>query len=320
MRRKTYTNLLNDGLKFYQAGRFWEGYEMITENAGRIPRNDAQLYDFRASLACRAGHPELALELLTEAVMEKGCWYTQEYLGGDEDIRPAAQLPGFQRLMELCADRERKAREESAGELVMVRGVGSGERLPLIIVLHGNMQNLPICQEDWRGAEEQGFDLAFIRSSQLAFSDAYVWNDLEAGARDLGQQLRRLRDRGELDDRTIIMAGFSAGARLALRAAMTGLIEADGMVLVGPWLPEIDAWTSDIQRLGGRMPGAYIICGDQDEECLPGARMLADTLEVAGRPGRLYMPPGLGHDYPEGFAATLREAVASISGADKNGP
>ncbi len=320
MCRKTFTNLLNDGLKLYHAGKFWEGYELMTKNADRLPRNDAQLYDFRASLACRTGRPELALELLTEAVMDKGCWYTQEYLTGDDDIRPATQLPGFQRLMEVCADRERKAREESASDLAIVRGAGGGKRPPLIIVLHGNMQNLPICQEDWLGAEEQGFDLAFVRSSQLAFSDAFVWNDLEAGARDLDHQLDRLRSEGELDDRTVIMAGFSAGARMALRAVMTGMVKADGMVLVGPWLPEMGEWASDVQRLGDRMPGAYIVCGDMDEECLPGARLLADTLEISGRPSRLYMPPGVGHDYPEGFAATLREAVASIAGAEKGGP
>jgi predicted esterase len=312
MRCKTYTNLLNEVLRLYHAGKFWEGYELITENADRIPRNDAQLYDFRASLACRAGRPELALELLTEAVMDKGCWYTQEYLTGDDDIRPAAQLPGFQSLMEVCADRERKAREESASDLAMVRGTGAG-RLPLIIVLHGNMQNLPICQEDWLGAEGQGFDLAFVRSSQLAFSGAYVWNDLGIGARDLKHQLGRLREMGELDDRKVIIAGFSAGARMALHAVLTGLVKADGMVLVGPWLPEMGEWTTDVQRLGARMPGAYIVCGTKDEECLPGAKLLADTLELAGRPGRLYMPQGVGHDYPEGFAATLREAVSSIT-------
>ena len=315
----TYTRLLNDGLKLYQAGKFWEGYELMTRNCMHEPRNDAQMYDFRASLACRAGLSDLGGSLLSEAVMEKGCWYTQEYLAGDDDIRPAAQLPGFHRLMEVCAERERKAREESVSDLVIVKSKGCEERLPLIIVLHGNMQSLPICQEDWRGAEWQGFDLAFVRSSQLTFSDAFVWTDLEVGARDLGEQLRVLKDRGELDDRKVIMAGFSAGARMALHAVMTGMVKADGMVLVGPWLPEMDKWSDAIQKLGDRMPGAHIICGDQDADCLPGAKLLADTLGLMGRPCQMRVPAGLAHEYPDDFVPTLRTAVEAIIGKVSDG-
>lgn len=319
MSRNTFTNLLNEGLELYHAGKFMEGYELMTRNAGHVPRNDAQLYDFRASLACKAGHADLCLSLLTEAVMEKGCWYTQEYLTGDDDIRPARELPGFQHIMDVCAERERRSREVSISELAVVRGSG-GERPPLMIVLHGNMQNLPICQEDWRGATEQGFDLAFIRSSQLAFSDAYVWNDLEAGAKGLGEQVRRLRAMGELEGRKVIMAGFSSGARMALHAVMTGAIKADGMVLVGPWLPEIDEWSDTIQKLGERMPGAYICCGDEDDDCLPGARLLADALGLAGRPSMLRVPEGLTHDYPDDFVTSLRTAVGAALGQDAGGP
>ena len=221
--------------------------------------------------------------------------------------------------MEVCAEREHKAREESVSDLAVVRSKGNEERLPLIIVLHGNMQNLPICQEDWRGAEWQGFDLAFVRSSQLTFSDAFVWTDLEVGARDLGEQLRVLKDRGELDDRKVIMAGFSAGARMALHAVMTGMVKADGMVLVGPWLPEMDKWSAAIKKMGDHMPGAHIICGDQDADCLPGAKLLADTLGLMGRPCQMRVPAGLAHEYPDDFVPTLRTAIEAVIGKGSEG-
>jgi acetyl esterase/lipase len=98
---------------------------------------------------------------------------------------------------------------------------------------------------------------------------------------------------------------------MALHAVMTGMVAAEAMVLVGPWLPEMDQWSAAILALGDRMPGAYIVCGERDD-CLPGARLLADTLDLAGRPCRLTVPPGLDHEYPAGFAADLRGAVISV--------
>lgn len=308
---KTFTNLLNEGLDLYHAGKFQEGYELMTSNAGHVPRNDAQVYDYRASMACRAGHPELAMELLAEAVMEKDCWYAQEYLEGDDDIAPVARLPAFARLKEVCAEREREARAASTADLVLAKAPSRDEHAPIVIVLHGNAQNVPICQEDWRGVLEEGFDLAFVRSSQLTFSDAYVWNDLEKGARDLGEKLDALRAMGELDGRPLIMAGFSAGARMVLRAVIDAMIDADALVLIGPWLPEIDEWSGTIRSMGERMPGTCIICGDRDD-CLPGAQALADALGIMGRPCRFLVPAGLGHDYPPDFASDLSKAVTSF--------
>jgi predicted esterase len=130
------------------------------------------------------------------------------------------------------------------------------------MVLLGNMQNLPICRDDWKGAEQKGFDLAFVRSSRPAFSDAFVWNDLEAGTKDLGERFRRLKAMGELEYPTIIMAGFSAGERMALHTVMTGLVKTDDMVLMGPWLPEMDKWSDGMIEWKERMPGAHTSCGD----------------------------------------------------------
>jgi len=308
---RTFTDLLNKGLDLYHAGRYLEGYELMTSNAGHVPRNDAQVYDYRASMACRAGHPDLAMELLNEAVLKKGCWYSQEYFDEDEDIAPLALLPGLSRLKEVCSEREREARAASVSELVMTRASVRNDSAPIVIVLHGNGQNIPICQEDWRGVPEEGFDLAFVRSSQLTFSDAYVWNDLKEGARDLEEQLDVLRAEGELDGRPVIMAGFSAGARMVIKAVIDGMVDADALVLIGPWLPELHEWSDTIRSMGERMPGTCIFCGDRDE-CLPWAHGLADMLLRMGRPCRFLVPAGLGHDFPPDFTSGLGKAVTSV--------
>ena len=304
----TFTNILNTGLQMYRSERFWDAYLFMTEHADHVPRNEAQMYDFRASLACRSGRPELGLRLLNEAVLDKGCWYGQEYLFKDEDIRPARELTGFPTLVEVCAEREVQARSQSTSDLVLVKGE-DGARNPLIVVLHGNMQNIPIAREDWRGAD---LDLAFIQSSQITFSDAYVWNDLDQGVEDMCSRWKELGSSGEMDGRKVVIAGFSAGARMALHLVLNGLVKVDAMILVGPWLPEMEEWGHLIREAGERMPGAHIVIGDRDEECLPMAMALYNELRSAKVPTNIRIIEGIDHDYPPGFGAGVLENVKQV--------
>ncbi len=308
----TFTNLINKGMGLYREGKFWEGYLLMTDNADHIPRNDAQVYDFRVSLACCAGRPELGRALLEEAVFEKGCWYTSKYLLEDEDIEPATELPGFLRLLDVCAEREKETKAQSRSKLFLVKGKETGERKPLIIMLHGNMQNAAIAQEDWSAATDAGFDMAFVQSSQVSFYEAFVWDDLETGVKDLNAAYGALKAQGELEGREVILAGFSAGARLALHVVLNDLIDVKGAILVGPWLPEIEDWLPKVDTLSGK--GIFTLIGDQDTECLPGTKMLADALDRVQLPNLLHISKGIGHDYPQDFGSILSLAVQVATG------
>lgn len=308
----TYYNIINRALDLYREGKYNEAYEYMTENSKHVPRIEAQVYDFRASTACRAGRVEFARQLLEEAVLEKGLWYTQEYLTTDQDIHPATELPGFQRILDICAEREKEAISKVRCEVFVVRGKNSDRKKPLIIMLHGNGQNAAVAGEDWRAATEAGYDMAFVQSSQFLSDDAYVWNNIEKGAKDLKEAFDKLSKQGELNGRDVIMAGFSAGARLALHALLIGLVDVKGLILVGPWLPEIDEWMPRILDLRGK--GIFILIGDKDSECLPGAKTLADALDREQQINLLHISKGLDHDYPDDFSTLLPTAVKVATG------
>ena len=53
-----------------------------------VEGNQAQLYNFLYTLACKSGQPEKAIELLKEAVYEKDYWYADQYLREDDDLDP----------------------------------------------------------------------------------------------------------------------------------------------------------------------------------------------------------------------------------------
>ena len=248
----TFTNLINKGMNLYREGKYWESYLLMSGHADHEPRNDAQVYDFRASLACRAGRADLGRQLLEEAILEKGCWYARKYLIEDDDIRPATLLPGFQRLLDVCAEREKAALANAKSELVIVRGKGD-ERRPLIIMLHGNVQNAAIAREDWNAAIEAGHDMAFVQSSQISYYQAYLSGTTSRRASGTSKAAYgQLKAQGELDGRDVIIAGFSAGGRLALYAMLNDIVDVKGAILVGPWLPEIEEWLPRCPHWAGR--------------------------------------------------------------------
>ena len=89
----------------YRAGRYLEAYDLITEQAASPDAMPALVYYFRFSFACRAGMHDLALSLLREAIIDRGFWYSPDYLG-DEDLEPLRGLSEFNELAEISAERE----------------------------------------------------------------------------------------------------------------------------------------------------------------------------------------------------------------------
>lgn len=88
LKRISYTRLLNKTLEIYRKDDHLEAYNFITENYKGIKKgNLAQIYNFRYSIANEAGLEELALQIMREAIVEKGFWYQYNYLIEDEYLK-----------------------------------------------------------------------------------------------------------------------------------------------------------------------------------------------------------------------------------------
>jgi len=87
LKRITYTSLINRTLEIYMKGDYLEAYNFITENYKGIKGNLAQIYNFRYTIANTAGIEDLALQIMSEAIVEKGFWYQYNYLIEDEDLK-----------------------------------------------------------------------------------------------------------------------------------------------------------------------------------------------------------------------------------------
>lgn len=311
----TYTNLLNESIDLYMQGKYLESYNYITENGGKVKGNDAQIYNFRYCFACKAGLTELAIDIMKEAIIEKGYWYSYNYLIGDDDLKILNEYSEFNELVNICKDRELKATESSISDIRIIKpnNIVDGKRYPLIIALHGNGQNIPITMNHWSSCVENNYILALPQSSQIGFSGAYSWNDFEKGCKEVKEHYENLLKDNNMDLNNFIIGGFSAGARTALYSMLNDDINAAGFIFIGPWLPEIDEWEHLLNKLKSKGIKGYIICGDKDEDCFESTKKFVGMLNERNIANVFNVVRNLKHAYPDNFDSYLKAATEYIT-------
>ncbi|MGH4123527.1 MAG: alpha/beta hydrolase [Clostridium sp.] len=315
MGKITYTKLINATLNLYMKEDYLEAYNFISKNSIGIKVNEAQIYNFRYSIACKAGLTGIAMEIMREAIVEKGYWYSYEYLIADDDLNPLKKYSEFDILANICKDREAKAKINSKPDIKIIKpnNIPNNEKQPLLIALHGNEENIIVTEDYWSSCVDNNYILALPQSSEIGFSNGYYWNNLEKGCDELKEEYDKVLQGYNINLDNIIIGGFSAGARVALYAMLKDLINAKGFIFVGPWLPEINEWEHLLDKLKSKGVKGYIICGDKDEDCLDCTESFVRMLNERNIPNVFKVVKDLEHDYPDNFDGFLDEGIEFIS-------
>lgn len=315
MSEMTYSNLLSVAMNLYVKGDFLEAYHYITENGLKVKGCDAHIYNFRYCFACKAGLNDLAIEIMKEAIIEKGYWYSYAYLLEEEDIKPLNEYTEFRELASICKDREVEANRDSKSYIKIMgpENIVENEKYPLLIALHGNGQNALIAENNWSSCVTDDYILALLQSSQVGFSNAYFWNDYMKGSKDLKEQYVKVLREKNVDLDNIVIGGFSAGTRVALYAMLNDEVKVKGFIFIGPWLPEINEWECLIDKLKQNDIKGYIICGDKDIECIECTRRFVDMLNQRDIPNIYKEIKDLKHEFPNDFESYLKEALEFFS-------
>ncbi|MEW4370544.1 alpha/beta hydrolase [Paenibacillus kandeliae] len=335
----TYTGFMHRAMDIYAQHGSAAAHHFVCEHVEDGQANPAQLYNLQYSLRAACGRKEEALALLKEAVLEKGYWYSPDYLLDDEDLSELRDEPGFEQVVAVCRDREAQAIAQSTAalQIVLPDDEQSPSSLRTLFVLHGELENNEAVEPVWKPALDRGYKLALLQSSQVQFSDAYDWNDMEQASGELEHAMmelaridsglpvagepesatERAQEHMQDGERTTapftahkpVLAGFSAGARVALYTAGLYPAAAAGLILVAPWLPHPEEWQEALNDWKEHGMKLYMICGEHDEDCRPGVEELAAELKARDIPHVLHMLPGLEHNYPVHFTDLLQQAV-----------
>ena len=305
----TYAQLMNRALELLDEEKPEEAYEFMKEEGPKAEyANPAQVYNFTYCVAAICGKTEEAMGLLKEAVYTKGYWYDYEYLMEDEDLEPLRQMSEFATVANLCRERQ-EAAVAAAKPVLEEDGLEAGK--PFLMVLHGDQQNAKLTAPYWQAAKEAGCGLCFAQSSQIQVSDGYLWDDEEIAAAEIKSHWAAMEAKGMKDG---ILCGFSSGGRAAFYAAVSGAIAPKGLILMAPWLPELDEWTEDLSKLKEAGTAVYLCCGDADEDCFEDTETLFEILDDQGIDVDFNLVPDLDHDYPENFDKILKDALSFVRG------
>lgn len=163
---------------------------------------------------------------------------------------------------------------------------------------------------------DQGYTLALPQSSQIQFSDGFVWDDIHRGKAELKEHYVNFKENHTVE--SVIIGGFSAGARVALYTILQTDIEVDGFIFIAPWLPEIDEWNELLEVLQDKNIKGYVVCGDQDEDCFECTQQFVQVLKDKNIEHKYKVVSNLNHDYPRNFEELLEEAIKYIEDKSKN--
>lgn len=303
----TYIQLLNETLRCYANKGSFEAYNYIMENATGVIGNEAQIYNFKYALASASGLEKEALHLMREAIIEKGFWYGNEYLISDEDLKSLHKFEEFHTMVQLCKEREELAHKKERPDVKYIYSKKEGN---LLLTLHGDQENIQIVEPYWNSVLTQDYMLALPQSSQIEFSDGFVWDDIERGKEELKEHYNKFIENHTVE--SVIIGGFSAGARVALYTILQQDINVDGFVFMAPWLPEIEEWDELLRVLQDKHIKGYIVCGDQDEDCFESTQQFVQLLREKNIEHKYKVVPDLDHDYPINFEELLKEAIEYI--------
>ena len=269
-------------------------------------RADHRAWYELARTQLEAGAQDEALATVQKAFDERLLWRLG--LLDDPAFDPLRRRREFQRVASDAAKRVKRLKLKPA--VLCLPPANGDRRPPLVVGLHGANSSAAALIEDWRSAGEAGYMVAAVQSSQPVTEHSFCWDEPEQVRRDLGWAADRIRTDYRFDPDRVLVAGFSQGAAVAVRLALTQApIPVRGFLLAAPALGRGPAAEPRSQR---GIRGAAVLGGDD-----PWAANFAvheQRWRKAGIELRVERFPGLGHSYPEGFAELLPELLGWAMG------
>lgn len=264
-----------------------DAYEQEPERYG------PQTLYFLSCLAGGAGLPEEALSWLRKSILEKGWWYRPEVLV-DDDL---AQLYGNSEFRSLKAISDARYTDAVAQARALFSWTNktAGQ---LLLAVHGNTQNARTAREDWAPvlAGHDEWQLETIQSAEPDGYGTYRWSYDMFSHVPVANAIEKVQNEGY---QRIVCGGFSAGCDALLRAVAFTPARCDMLIMQSPWIPVLQAHAEPLlHALQQKEIALRILCGSEDEDCLPMAEQLYTAAEQAHLNVQFLIQDGNRHQFP----------------------
>lgn len=259
-----------------------------------MDEKSSQVYNYLYCLASTSNKPEESIYWIKEAVETKGYWYRPEVFE-DKDLDSIRKDDRFKKYLKISNQRFQIAKEKAE----IAYTWKSKEKENIIVILHGNHQNNEISKSYWSDLKLHDYQLVYIQSKEIDSYGIYRWEDQGDGPAQITNFLKK-SDWENYNKK--VLSGFSAGCNTILRILTETEITCDKLILISPWIPYIEKHTEKyISNLVDKDIEVLIICGKEDQDCLPQCKLFElKGKEIGLKLESIYIDE-LGHEYPENF-------------------
>jgi predicted esterase len=310
MKFENYTALRKKVARLVKKGQLAAAVEILEEAKSRIPDRLYEITFRQARLYIDLGQYEKSLEAFEYGLQRNVVYPIWEEWDFWDPLRK------YDRFEKILAENSRRqaeatARTEPQLRVVTPKGYAGGGQYPLFLVLHGWNDSLKGTMAYWRSKRlAKEFIVAYIQSSQVVDKYSFGWTDMNLGRKDIRKMYKKLAEEYEIDEKRVIVGGFSQGGLMALDAALSRTLPAVGFVVfeVGGGLPD----SLRVDNLKKAAPGlrGSLIFGEEEFTMKEQAEIL-ENLQAAGLDYRRVTTHS-GHWYPKKFSRFLDEALAFV--------
>jgi dienelactone hydrolase len=297
--------------RLYEEKCYADAEAVVVAHGHRFPERQSTILYTRMCLAALLDEPERALTYFDDA-LKRDFWFRTTTLRSDPDLAILQGHPGFERMAKISFEREQIAQHNAQPHMAVAEPPGGKPPFPALIALHGNNSSTAFTHPHWQTASARGCIVATPQSTQVAGVDRFVWDDTKQAERTVTTQLEALRRDYPVDEKRLIIAGFSMGGRTACHVAIHGVIDCAGFVVFAPWLKGIEGWEPHIDAAVSRGLRAALIVGERDPGCYKDTLALHEMLKAHNMPCHLTVIPGGRHAYPETFETILSDSIAFV--------
>ena len=307
MDQMTFQELTDELMRLYPEGKYAQALELVDRNAGSFPEQAAHTIFWKICLLSLCDRTQEVMSVFRQG-LDSGLWWAESQFI-DPDLDNVRDLPEFKRLMDESNKTYLEMRAQIQPDRTVLIPEDTSEQLPLLIALHGRNGHKDSNLEYWDAARRRGWLVLSPQSRQALFPGSYCWDDNEQGLADILFHLEEIREEYNIHSKQIIMAGFSQGSGMAIYAALSGQVGAQGFIGVGTFIIDPHSLTA----LAGHQPGmrGYFITGEKDHT-LDKARAIQDILRANNISFDEEAYPDLGHDFPPNFESSFDRAISFL--------
>jgi predicted esterase len=308
MEQMTFQELTDELMRLYPQGRYEEAFTLVEQNADRFPAQSARTTFWKMCLLSLCGRAADTLSIFQRG-LDSGLWWAESQFI-DTDLDPIRDLPEFKRLVEVSRKKYEEARKHvERDQTILLPERSSSDPYPLLIALHGRNGNKESNLDNWKIASKKGWLVLSPQSTQPLFSGSFCWDDATQGVEDLLYYYKQISRQYQIDPQRIVIAGFSQGSGMAVYAALSGKVGAQGFIGVGTFMAEpalLTSFASHSQPVRG-----YFVTGEKDNT-LEKAKAIQKILKEHQIQFAEEVHPDLGHEFPPDFEKSFDKSINFI--------